>query len=228
MTAPTIPAYAGQDPNRDQNNSVFSINMNDALDYMLGLSAHYNGLSSYLDTLSTAMDADKVAAAASAAAAATSAATSAGSANYVGDWSTATGTAISPASYTHNGGLWLLKSNLGDITTSEPSTTNSDWFLLDGDFTSFVIANSGTLIWKAVNEIQGNVTVTSPAANSTNANGFLRIYVAEKYKGATVTINRSASDLFDDGTSTDTQLILNFPAGGEYILTSDGNATIRV
>ena len=49
--------------------------------------------------------------------------------NLKGYWSDQTGSATKPYSVIHNDGLWLLVNDLADVTASEPSTTNSDWFL---------------------------------------------------------------------------------------------------
>lgn len=51
-------------------------------------------------------------------------------ANYVGDWVDQTGALNIPASLRHNNAVWQLAVNLPDVTASEPSATNTDWFLI--------------------------------------------------------------------------------------------------
>lgn len=65
-----------------------------------------------------------------AAAAAASAAAAAGSANYQGLWQGKTGAGTVGQSYGHSGSIWALNVNLANLSTSEPSSGNSDWILL--------------------------------------------------------------------------------------------------
>ena len=51
-------------------------------------------------------------------------------ANYVGDWADQTGALNIPASVRHNNAVWQLAVNLADVTTSEPSGINTDWFII--------------------------------------------------------------------------------------------------
>lgn len=50
-----------------------------------------------------------------------------GNANFKGLWSSLTGPLEIPASVYHNGDYWNLLVDLADVTTSEPSASNSDW-----------------------------------------------------------------------------------------------------
>jgi hypothetical protein len=56
----------------------------------------------------------------------------ASSANYAGIWSNLTGSLSIPASVYHNGIMWTLLNNLTDVTTSEPTTSSSDWLAMYG------------------------------------------------------------------------------------------------
>jgi hypothetical protein len=71
-------------------------------------------------------------AAASATSASQSEQAAASSANYAGIWSNLTGSLSIPASVYHNGIMWTLLNNLTDITTSEPTTSSSDWLAMYG------------------------------------------------------------------------------------------------
>ena len=46
---------------------------------------------------------------------------------YAGTWSALSGSLDEPAYVLHDGTYWLLLVNLADVTTSEPSESNSDW-----------------------------------------------------------------------------------------------------
>ena len=67
------------------------------------------------------------AAANSAAAALDSENAAAAAANNKGEWSALTGALNVPASVNHNDKIWILNTNLADVTLSEPSDTNTDW-----------------------------------------------------------------------------------------------------
>ena len=78
------------------------------------------------NALEEAVDANATSAAADAASAESSALTATGSANFKGEWSTLTGALAIPASVSHNGGVWVLKANLADVTTETPGVS-SQW-----------------------------------------------------------------------------------------------------
>ena len=52
------------------------------------------------------------------------------SSNYKGLWSSLSGALNTPASVSYNGVIWLLNTNLADVTTSIPDKLNSDWTAL--------------------------------------------------------------------------------------------------
>ena len=51
-------------------------------------------------------------------------------ANYVGDWADQTGALNIPASVRNDNAVWQLAVDLPDVTLSEPSGANTDWFLI--------------------------------------------------------------------------------------------------
>lgn len=69
-------------------------------------------------------------AAASALASQSASSISQANANYVGDWADQTGALNIPSSARHNNAVWQLAVNLADVTLSEPSGANTDWFLI--------------------------------------------------------------------------------------------------
>lgn len=90
------------------------------------LVAALNTFVTQANALGVAVDADAVAAAADALTAANASAAAVGAANYKGEWSTLTGALTIPASVSHNGGVWVLKANLVDVTAAVPGVS-SQW-----------------------------------------------------------------------------------------------------
>lgn len=66
-----------------------------------------------------------------AATATSAAATAAAGANFKGNWSALTGALAVPASVAHSNGLWMLLSNVADVTTKTPGVA-SEWQRLYG------------------------------------------------------------------------------------------------
>jgi hypothetical protein len=60
-----------------------------------------------------------------------SAAAATGAANFAGAWASLTGPLNIPASVSHSGRVWLLLTNLADVTASQPGVT-ADWLALSG------------------------------------------------------------------------------------------------
>lgn len=69
----------------------------------------------------------EAAASSSASSANAAAETALGAGNFAGKWSNLGGSLSVPASVLHNGQYWILVNDLGDVTASEPSASNSDW-----------------------------------------------------------------------------------------------------
>lgn len=84
-----------------------------------------------VDTMADAANTSADSAASSATSAENSATAAAGSANYLGTWSSLSGSVDKGASVLHQSAIWLLLVDLADITASEPSGSNSDWYLLN-------------------------------------------------------------------------------------------------
>lgn len=74
---------------------------------------------------------------------------SASSANYVGEWADQTGAANKPYSTSNNGAIYGLVNNLADVTLSEPSPNNADWFFISGtrwlSYASSFTANANSI-----------------------------------------------------------------------------------
>jgi hypothetical protein len=101
--------------------------------------AEVNAAGAYINEVGDQVDADKIASGASATAAANSATAAlssqnlaAASADYKGLWSAQTGAANKPYSVFHNGSFWALNVNLANVTTQEPSLTNTNWQFISG------------------------------------------------------------------------------------------------
>jgi hypothetical protein len=88
------------------------------------LVAALNTFVNQANALGIAVDADAVSAAADSITAANASLAAVGAANYKGEWSTLTGALNIPASVSHNGGVWVLKANLADVTTAVPGVSN--------------------------------------------------------------------------------------------------------
>lgn len=101
--------------------------------------------------------------------------------NYSGEWGDLTGALNIPAAVHHDGVLWLLLSNLADVTTSEPSDTNSDWkrasetrsnfsnIVLDGSIKEKVHTLSGTSV--ALDPANGTIQSHTLTGNTTYSDG---------------------------------------------------------
>ncbi len=137
MATPQIKPYAGDYPNRNQAQSIFSINVGNFLPYFDVIGPEYNAMATWTNdqvaTISqSVIDSQESAddSAASATASSGFADNSAASANMVGNWIDQTGSATKPLSVVHAGSTWLLLNDLADITLSEPGAT-ADWFNAD-------------------------------------------------------------------------------------------------
>lgn len=107
MTVPQITVYTGGVPNRATDSSTeFSDNADDMVAYIANVPDEYNDLADFVNA---------------------AASTAGGYSNFQGEWSSLTGAYSANISVKHNDILWLLLVDLTDITTSEPSDTNTDW-----------------------------------------------------------------------------------------------------
>lgn len=126
-------------PNSATDPNTFNDDANQWAADLIPWTQQVNALATGADLVATEVDADATAAAASeanAAASASAALTSqnlaAASADFKGAWSSLTGALNKPATVFHNGSFWALLNNLANVTTSEPSVTNSDWQFISG------------------------------------------------------------------------------------------------
>ncbi len=90
------------------------------------LVAALNAFVTEANALGVDSNADALSAAADAITAANASLAAVGAANYKGEWSTLAGALAIPASVSHNGGIWVLKANLADVTAAVPGVS-SQW-----------------------------------------------------------------------------------------------------
>lgn len=62
--------------------------------------------------------------------------------NFKGIWSNLTGSLVKPATVFNAGSYWILLENLTDVTTSEPSVSNTDWLLFNTRASDIVYENT--------------------------------------------------------------------------------------
>lgn len=128
--------------------------------------------------------------AASAVASEASASNSAASANNKGEWSALVGALNVPASVTHNGSVWILDTDLADVTASEPGVS--------GDWTE---------------------TGASGATDAEKANITLNAFNIAVNGGLTVgNMVDGVVDTFTDATGTDVAVIQASKETGKYVL----------
>jgi hypothetical protein len=120
----TITVYSGDKPDKDtMTPEQFDVAAQDWVDYQVEVAPELNTWAGEANSLKTTMNGYKTDAEAAEAIAT-------GAANYVGEWSDQTGAATVPYGVTHNNALWILKEDVADVTLSEPSSTNTDWFMV--------------------------------------------------------------------------------------------------
>ena len=217
MTAPLIPVYTGDPPQRTQPQEVFSQNVDSFLSYQLPLASSYNAMAGYINGLALQVDSDSVAAAASAAAAAASAS----ALNYSGVWSSLSGALSLGSSVEHKSAIWLLKVDLVDVSASEPGVT-SDWLVING--VRFVEPVAGGILSVSfVNRITLSDTFNLPVAANTQNGAALSVAILEVDSGITPFLSLSGGDSATDGRKTVTDGVL-YARGfsGVDVLVSNG------
>ena len=124
MAYDPIPQFTQPVPSRDDTSGAFAGNANTLVSELptfvtkanaLGLQVN-NDAAQVATNTATVLDAEAVVVAA---------------ANFAGAWASLTGALNVPASVSHSGALWLLLTDLADVTASEPSGANSDWRKID-------------------------------------------------------------------------------------------------
>ena len=221
MPAPTIPAFAGNTPNRNQAPEVFSANADAWLAYQSPLPASYNALATYLDAL--AVDTElaltglvaqgqalltQTEGFAITAQLASEAATS--SANFKGRWIDLTGALNVPATVEHNGILWILLVDLADVTASEPSSANADWLSDSKLYTEANISatvNRVSVLTDLTKTNIDNVTITL------NDGSFVEgdlVRLRKAREGGILTVVTTNNQILPDGTTATSNF---FPEG---------------
>jgi hypothetical protein len=126
MPIDLIPEYSGGIPLIWQDSETFNANTASKLQYdkdTFGAGGTFNVAVGQINDTAAQVSTD-------ATTASSAAAEAVGATNYKGTWSSATGAYVSPASFLHNGEVWLLLVDVADITATEPSDVNSDWLRL--------------------------------------------------------------------------------------------------
>lgn len=124
--------------------------------------------------------------ASSAAASLSSSAVAAAAANFKGDWSALTGALAVPASVIYNNSIYLLKSNIADVTANTPGV--STVWAFQGVYSSIEISTDTTVEAFYSYKVKANCTVTLPASPQTgqwieflNATGDSNFFISRNY-----------------------------------------------
>jgi hypothetical protein len=222
MTAPIIGLYTGEVPSRTQPAGEFSDNADDWLAYQAPLAASYNALATYLDALAVATteelevfvveaEAARDASQVFSEVAESAAEVAQSAANFKGKWSDLTGALNIPSSVENDGSLWVLLVDLADVTSSEPTSFNTDWLDMGGTFAqkSYTNLASGVIVREAVNTylyLEEATSKTYTLDASTFPDGYI-VYIARMLDSSgfiTVTTDEGVI-LLPNGTSSATQ-----------------------
>lgn len=152
---PTPPSRSDSPSTFADDADVFIAALPDFVTEANALATEVNGYQSSASSSATAASSSATAASASATAAASSA-------NYKGEWSSLTGALAKPATVSHNGAFWVLLNNLANVTTSQPSPSNTDWLFSSG--TRWVTYTASATLAK---NSQSVIEATSGAADMT-------------------------------------------------------------
>lgn len=147
----------------------------------------------------------------------------------LGDWSSLTGSVSIGQTVIHEAGRWQAKVNIADVTLSEPSLANTDWFLINYQSKSITVLDGETLTVNATNEIKTTQSNLIPLAASVPSGWILTITVAPEFRGLTSTHLVSGSDTTtDDRGNISDGFICEWPNGGVLNLVSNGLDNWRV
>jgi hypothetical protein len=161
---------------------------------------------------------DAEAAAVAAALSETAAASAVSVANYKGAWVSLTGALNIPASVSHNGQIWLLESNLANVTTSEPGV-GVEWAALDvsaieGRSTNTVL---GVLDrGKVIRYSAGGITQTFSAAAALGPNWYVTL------------VNNATSNITLDPFGAETIEVETLKPGDVFTIFSNGSALLVI
>lgn len=132
-TAPPIVNNLPPAPNSGTDTpSEFDVKANNFVAGQVAMVGEENALSAWQNTTATQVYDNAVEAKSSADEAAFSATASASASNYKGLWSSLTGALNKPATVFHNDLFWYLNTDLADVTASEPTISNANWQLGEG------------------------------------------------------------------------------------------------
>ena len=155
MAAPQITLYTGGDPNRTQDQDLFSSYTASTLSWWTASTPEYNEVSVFVNE-----KANEASVAATSASNVADAVVSA--ANFAGEWDDLTGSYSSTITVFHDGTYWRLLVNVADITTTEPSLVNNDWALSPQSAGRVIIQSPFTLVLSGRYYITGSDTITIP------------------------------------------------------------------
>ena len=183
-------------PNREDGEATFSTDADTWVSEMDNVTTTMNTTIDQINTVSVEIEEAATAAASSA--------------NYQGLWSGKTNAGTVGQSYGHNDNIWSLNVALANISTSEPSLSNSDWSLngnatLTGDniFTGDLsIVKDSPLIHLNGTE---NTSATIRATESNGAFGYEIVYDGIQNDISFSTIFNGPSDVFTVGREARTQ-----------------------
>ena len=116
---PTAPNPNTQTP------SVFNTNATAHVAALSTMVTEQNTMASQMNTVAGEVNTNAASALASSTAAASSETAAVAAANFAGTWSSLTGAQTAGISVSHDGALWLLLSNVADVTADEPGQTAS-------------------------------------------------------------------------------------------------------
>ena len=126
MAYPTISTLPPA-PQRTDTPTDFSDKADAWVSALAGWTVETNIAGDYIEQAAVDAEQDALTAAQAASDAEASAFAAASSANFAGEWSSLTGAYNVPTSVFHNNTYWNLVNDVADITTSEPSSGNTDW-----------------------------------------------------------------------------------------------------
>lgn len=151
------------------------------------------------------------------------------SANFLGAWSDLTGAASVPASVVHSGSVYLLISNVADVTQSEPGVSN-DWAELlvynDLVYTNQAQTFTATQTFSGDVDCQADLQIKAVTASvhaHGNVSGSVNIDASDgTIQTITFTGNTTITTSIADGQSVLLHIIdgdahtLTFPAGAKW------------
>lgn len=152
MAAPQVTVYSGEVPQRTgQTQEQFSANMNNWVSYYDVSIPEINAVSTFVSdsALEVESNTQVVQAVVS-------------QQNFLGAWSTLTGTVGKGATLWHDGLYWSILDDIADVTLSEPSLINSDYALTAQAGNYVLVQSPFTLVNSGRYYVLGSDTITIP------------------------------------------------------------------